>query len=44
MATYRMTQSLNLVFEAVIDDRDSTDTRIAYQRSQLVLGVEWFPQ
>ncbi len=43
IATYRMTRSLYLVFEASVDERASTDTRIQYDRNQYVLGVRWEP-
>ena len=42
-ASYRMTRSLFLVLEASIAERVSTDPRIEFQRSQLVLGVHWEP-
>jgi tetratricopeptide (TPR) repeat protein len=42
-ATYRMTPSLFLVFEATIDEQVSTDSRLEYDRSQFVLGVHWEP-
>ncbi|MDX1507331.1 MAG: hypothetical protein R3358_03550, partial [Woeseiaceae bacterium] len=42
-ATYRMTPSLSLVLEAAFRELASNDTRIAYERSQYVLGIRWQP-
>jgi len=43
IATYRMTRSLYLVFEGRLREKVSTDTRIAYDRNQYVLGLRWEP-
>jgi len=43
IATYRMTRSLYLVLEGRFRERESNDTRIAYDRNQFVLGVRWEP-
>jgi len=43
IATYRMTRSLSLVLEGRWRERASTDTRIAYDRNQFVLGIRWEP-
>ena len=40
-ATFRMTQSLDLVGEFILRDVTSNDTRIAYNRSQAVLALHW---
>lgn len=40
---YRMTRSLSLVLEGSFRERESTDTRIAYERTQVLLGVRWEP-
>lgn len=41
IATFRMTRSLSLVFEAEYRQQSSNDTRIQYDRNQYVLGVRW---
>ena len=43
IATYRMTRSLYLVLEGRFRERESNDTRIAYERNQFVLGIRWEP-
>jgi len=43
IATYRMTRSLYLVLEGRFRERESNDTRIAYERNQIVLGIRWEP-
>ena len=43
VATFRMTQSLSLVLEGSFRERVSNDTRIAYERTQYLLGVRWEP-
>ncbi len=43
IATFEMTNSLYLVFEANFLERVSNDTRISYDRNQFVLGVRWEP-
>jgi len=43
IATFEMTHSLYLVFEANFLERVSNDTRISYDRNQFVLGVRWEP-
>lgn len=40
-ATFRMTDSLSLVGEYLYRDVESNDTRIAYARSQILLGIRW---
>jgi hypothetical protein len=40
-ATYRMTERLSLVGEAIYRETDSNDLRIQYQRNQFILGVRW---
>ena len=35
--------SLALVFEARLREKESNDTRIAYDRNQFVLGIRWQP-
>lgn len=40
-ASYRMTERLSLVGEAIYRETDSNDLRIQYQRNQFVLGVRW---
>ncbi|MCP5090989.1 MAG: hypothetical protein GY949_08725, partial [Gammaproteobacteria bacterium] len=40
-ATYRMSDRLSLVGEAIYREADSNDLRIQYQRNQFVLGVRW---
>jgi hypothetical protein len=42
-ATFHMTKSLSLVAEGSYRGAASTDTRIAYDRYQYVLGVRWEP-
>ncbi|MDX1516617.1 MAG: hypothetical protein R3288_07250 [Woeseiaceae bacterium] len=39
--TYRMTRHLDLILEAEYREKESTDSRIAYERMQYVLGVRW---
>lgn len=41
IASWRMTRSLTLVGEVRYDDVTSSDTRLAYNRMQYVLGVRW---
>ena len=41
MATYRMTDTLTLVGEYRYRDVASNDPRIAYGRSQILVGVRW---
>jgi len=41
MATFRMTDTLTLVGEYIYRDVTSNDTRIAYGRSQFLIGVRW---
>jgi hypothetical protein len=43
IASYRMTLSLSLVFEARLREKVSNDIRIAYDRNQYVLGIRWQP-
>ena len=43
MATYWMTESLSLVGEYIYRNVTSSDTRIEYARSQMLLGVRWVP-
>ena len=43
VASYRMTPSLSIVLEAAFRERVSNDVRIAYERSQYVIGVRWEP-
>ncbi len=40
-ASWRMTPSLDLVFEGEYTDRVSTDLRLQYERIQAILGVRW---
>jgi len=41
--SYRLTRSLTLRGEARMEEVVSNDTRIAYERSQFVLGIRWEP-
>lgn len=41
IATFRMTRSLDLVAEYTLRDVASNDTRIEYDRNQIVLSVRW---
>ena len=43
IGTFRMTQSLYLVFEATVIERASSDPRLQYDRNQYVIGVRWQP-
>jgi tetratricopeptide (TPR) repeat protein len=43
IASYRMTQSLDLVGEYYYRDVASNDARLAYNRSQTMLAVRWSP-
>lgn len=38
---YRMTRHLSLVLDAEYRERESTDSRLPYERRQYVLGVRW---
>jgi len=38
---YRMTRHLSLVLDADYGERESTDSRLPYERRQYVLGVRW---
>ena len=40
-ASYRMTRNLFLDLRADFRDQASNDGRVAYERSQLILGVRW---
>lgn len=40
-ASFQMTRRLSLVFEADFREKASTDARIQYDRTQVVLGVRW---
>ena len=41
VGTYRLTDRLSLVGEAIYRETDSNDLRIQYQRNQFILGVRW---
>jgi len=43
IATFKMTPTLSLVAEGSYRGAASTDTRLAYDRNQYVLGIRWQP-
>ena len=42
-ATWRMTESLDLIGEYFYRSVSSNDTRLAYDRTQSVLSIRWSP-